>query len=227
MTKKSTKGRAPARRRMAPKRAYTPTDGITQYVSAYFEVNAVQPNDATALGGRVGYSIKLDALDAAVYGAITPSVGGTLTPSLEDGNNGIILDGAAIPFTRLTQLAAMYRQYRINSVNVKVTTDRVCGLDNPLLMLTDKGDSAPVGNVGAVMKQAHKTKVLTEADRTMSYGWKPSTAQDREFHMVSDKIPALQAHFIKVLQEVESHPGVKFKHRIELGMSVTLKDSKN
>ena len=59
------------------------------------------------------------------------------------------------------------------------------------------------------------------------YGWKPSTAQDREFHMVGDKVPANAAHFLKVPQEVEPHTGGQCKHRVEIGMSVTLTDSKN
>ena len=48
------------------------------------------------------------------------------------------------------------------------------------IMLQDKGESTPCVSVGQAMSQAHKAKVLTEADRTMSYGWTAKTASEKE-----------------------------------------------
>jgi hypothetical protein len=81
------------------------------------------------------------------------------------------------------------------------------------------------------MSQAHKSKILTEADRTMVYGWKPKTVQDKEWYPTSaiDGISDADSHFIKVLQDIEKKDAAtaarSLKHRIEVTASVSLKDS--
>ena len=77
------------------------------------------------------------------------------------------------------------------------------------------------------MSQAYKAKVLTEAGRTMAYGWTAKTTDEKEFHTMSDKTADLRAQYLKVLQEVENNPGGICKHRIEVICSVTLRDSKS
>ena len=60
----------------------------------------------------------------------------------------------------------------------------------------------------------------------MLYGWKASTAQEKEYHTISDTISSDNANFIKVLQEIEPAANSVAKHRIAITCSVTLKDSK-
>lgn len=239
--KKSTKKRRTSTKAPAAKRARSSTprnalgDSTTVLLSAYVEVDATQAAGATGKGGVVGYSIKCDPVGAK-FGVSAGSIpqDGLLQVKARDASNVQIIapDGQAagnIAFPRMTTIQALYRQYRVNSVSCKVTTDRHCGLDNPLIALNDKGAQTAVTSVGVAMSQAHRSKVLTEADRTMQYGWKPKTAQEREFHMIADGIQDDNAQFIKILQELEpnaSNAEVTCKHRIELSMSITLKDSR-
>ena len=146
---------------------------------------------------------------------------------MPDAANVEIADGGELSFNRLTNFLTLYRQYCINSVKINVTVDRECGLDNALIMLQDKGESTPCVSVGEAMSQAHKAKVLTEADCTMSYGWTAKTTDEKEFHTISDTINDVRAQYLKVLQEVEPKTSGKCKHRIEVICSVTLCDSKS
>ena len=151
-----------------------------------------------------------------------------MTIAKRDGVNTVIADGAHVQFSRLDLFKNLYRQYKINSITAKITTSRGLGLDNPLICLTYRGDATPVTTVGTCMNQAHKSKCLTESDRSMQYGWKPSTAQEWEYHMVSDASSASgNNHWIKILQECEAVNGGALKHKIELTASVTFKDSKS
>ena len=152
---------------------------------------------------------------------------GTVLVNMTDATNAEIADGGELSFNRLTNVLTLYRQYRVNSVKINVTVDRECGLDNALIMLQDKGESTPCVSVGSAMSQAHKAKVLTEADRTMSYGWTAKTSDEKEFHTINDKINDVRAQYLKVLQEVEPKLAGKCKHRIEVICSVTLRDSKS
>jgi hypothetical protein len=242
--KSTTSRRAPVKRaakrtvrRAAPYRASSNAlgDSTTVLVSAYFEVDAQQPAplaDAAqnqARGGVVGYSIKCDPMAAKCTIAGAVPTGGALALYGRDADNAQFQSGTAIAFPRLTQLKELYRQYRVNSVSCKVTTDRHCGLDNPLIALSDKGAAQAVTAVGKAMSQAHRSKVLTEADRTMQYGWKPKTTSERDFHMIADGIADDNAQFVKILQELEPNAEsyvATCKHRVELVMSVTLKDSR-
>ena len=135
-------------------------------------------------------------------------------------------DGALLTFNRLTAFLHLYRQYRVNSVKINVTVDKECGLDTALIMLQDKGDGTPCISVGLAMGQAHKAKVLTTADRTMSYGWTAKTTDEKEYHTLSDTISDNRAQYLKILQEAEPKAGGKCKHRVEVICSVTLRDSK-
>ena len=152
---------------------------------------------------------------------------GTVLANLTDANNANInIAGGELSFSRLANFLTLYRQNRINSVKIHVTVDRECGLDNPLLMLQDRGDSNPIVSVGQAMSQAHKAKVLTEADRTMSYGWTAKTSDEKEFHTINDQVNDVRAQYLKVIQEQEPKTAGKCKHRIEVICSVTLRDSK-
>ena len=150
-----------------------------------------------------------------------------MTVAKRDGNNNTIADDGKLAFGRLTEFSKLYRQYRVNSCTVKITTDRVCGLDNPLLALCDRGDATPVSTVGSAMSQAHKSVILTESSRTMNYGWKPSTAEEREYSMITQGIGVHNLNYIKILQEMEKQADCTLKHKVELLFSVTLKDSKS
>ena len=231
---KKAKKRANAAHPSYGKRTYpyssanrTPSDGHTLLVSSYFEVDAAQP-DTGALYGCLAYIIKCDPLACLLTTGQGTPAGAEMTISKRDGVNNPINDGAHIQFGRLDSFKHIYRQYRINSITAKITTSRVLGLDNPLICLTDRGDASPVVTVGTCMNQAHKSKCLTESDRSMQYGWRPSTIQEKEYHMVSDASSTSgNNHWIKVLQECEAVNGGALKHKIELTASVTFKDSKS
>lgn len=195
-------------------------DGQTVLVSAYFETGITTPGTN---GGIIAWSLKLDPTAMAL--SLTP-VGNSVTVAAQNADNVAMTASAgntSIQFPRLTALQAMYRQFRINSAKIKVTVDRNAGLDNPVICLTDNGDGTPVTTVGHAMSQAHKAKTLTEAYRTADYGWSATSAQDKEFHMISDGISESNAVWLKVLQEYEA--GATCKQRIEVSISVTLKDS--
>ena len=217
------KGKSSYGKRSYPYASATPADGQQILVSSYFEVEAVQPA-ADADGGLLAYSIQMDPMNCLLT---STGVGNGVTVLKRDGNNNAIVDGGTLSFGRLAEFSKLYRQYRINSCTVKITTDRVCGLDNPLLALCDRGDATPISTVGSAMGQAHKSVILTESSRTMSYGWKPSTPEEREYSMITQGIGALNLNFIKILQEMEKQPDCVLKHKVELMFSVTLKDSKS
>lgn len=222
-TRRTSKAPAKKRSRSSIPRALG--DQTRCYVSSYFEVDAAQPDTDAAQGGVFGYSIKCDPMDATVTTDKSTTNTGVVAVSLKGADNAPLASGSALTIQRLAHLKLMYRQYRVDSVSVKVTTDRSCGLDNPLLALNDKGAPGCVTLVGNAMAQAHKSKVLTESNRTMSYGWKPKSSQERDFHMVGDKINNDNAQYIKFLQEIEPHKNTTCKHRIELSFALTLKDS--
>ena len=147
------------------------------------------------------------------------------TISASDGSSAIA-DESHLSFPKLLKFGDIYRQYRIDYVKINITTDRECGLDNPVIMLTDKGDGAPLTSVASAMTQAHKEAILTESKRTCSYGWKPSTAQEREYHFVGQDLALSEKNVIKVLQDVEPKANGVCKHRVSVIAQITLKDSK-
>ena len=224
----------PASSRRAPMKSakrrttYAPkvdSDSMNMLVTSYFEVATSQNADAAlALGGTFGYSLKCDPIQMAI---VSDNTGSTLGVKALNASNTVMTDGAFLPFERLASFLTLYRQYKVNSVKINVTVDRDCGLDNAVIMLQDKGDSTPITQVGAAMSQAHKSKVMTESDRTMSYGWTAKTTDEKEFHTINDMINPLRAQYLKVLQEIEPKEGGKCKHRIEVICSVTLRDSKS
>ena len=245
IAKKRAPPKYPRKAPYAKKRAYggstmrTPSDGMTILSSSHIEVDGMQPaagqidastgavyTGAEAKGGVMGYSIKCDPKNMTLQYAGAASPGGSFDVTSINADNATIASGQPIQMARFSQFATLYRQYRINSVTVKITTGRNLGLDNCLTCLTDRRDSAPVLSVGAAMSQAHKSQCLTEANRTMVYGWKPSSAAEREFQTLNQGITSDNANFIKILQEVEGSQGGISKHRIEIACSVTFKDSK-
>ena len=232
-TKKRRGQQVPARKRAASKPSYgkrtypykssVPSDGQKLMVSTYFEIEATQPS-ADANGGTLGYSIQLDPTNCLLTSV---STGNGMTVSKRDGTNAVIADGSSLTFGRLAEFQKLYRQFRVDSCSIKITTDRICGLDNPLICLTDRGDATPCSTVGTAMTQAHKSTILTESSRTMNYGWKPSTPEEREYCMITQGIGVHNQNYIKVLQEVETKSDAVLKHKVELMFTVTLKDSKS
>ena len=227
----------PASSRRAPMKSakrrttYAPTvdsDSMNMLVTSYFEASIQQPDQADqATGGTFGYTLKCDPVAMALKRSGNANGAGTVLVNMTDAANTEIADGQTLSFNRLANFLTLYRQYKVNHVKINVTVDRECGLDNALIMLQDKGESTPCVSVGQAMSQAHKAKVLTEADRTMSYGWTAKTASEKEYHTISDQINDVRAQYIKVLQEVEPKLSGKCKHRIEVICSVTLRDSKS
>ena len=82
-------------------------------------------------------------------------------------------------------------------------------------------------SVATAMSQAHKEAILTESKRTCSYGWKPSTSNEKDYRMTSGALGIGEQNVIKVLQDVEPKNGGVCKHRVTITASVTLKDSKS
>ena len=219
--------RAPMKSAYKKRSTYAPkdSDSMNLLCTSYFEVATSQNVDpALALGGTFGYSLKCDPVQMAI---VSDKTGSTLGVETSNASNTVMADGAFLPFERLASFLTLYRQYKVNSVRINVTVDRESGLDNAIIMLQDKGNGIPITQVGIAMSQAHKSKVMTESDRTMSYGWTPKTADEKEFHTINDTISNVRAQYIKVLQQIEAKAGGKSKHRIEVIASVTLRDSKS
>ena len=210
-------------KRSYPYRASVPSDGQQMLVSSYFEIEAAQPAE-NADGGHLAYSIQLDPMNCLLTSMGT---GNGVTVGKRDGTSAAIADGGNLTFGGLSEFSKLYRQFRIDNCTVKITTDRVCGLDNPLIALTDRGDAAPCSTVGSAMSQAHKAVILTESSRTMSYGWKPTTPEEREYCMITQGVGIHNRNYIKILQEMEKHDDCVLKHKVELMFTVTLKDSKS
>jgi hypothetical protein len=217
-TKKNTRKTSSAARR--PQASRAPSDGQKLLLNNYFEVALDQ--GANGNGGVMGYSLDCDPnkmklkLDtSANAGAISASNG-----------SAAIADETNLSFPKLVKFGDIYRQYKIDYIKVNITTDRECGLDNPVIMLTDKGDRDPITSVASAMTQAHKEAILTEGKRTCAYGWKPSTAQEREYHFVGQDLALSEKNVIKVLQDVEPKVNGVCKHRVSVIAQVTLKDSK-
>lgn len=236
--------RAPAKRRAparyaAPRRALSTStntrDMCTEICSSYFEVWGQQ--SPTGQAGTMAYSLKVDPINCKLVLGSSQNMTDPQNPvnhlsvTAHDGADAAITsDTTNIAFSRLNVLKDLYRQMRVNSISIRVTADRGCGLDNPMIALTDKGDKACVVQVGAAMGQAHRSKVLTESDRTLSYGWKPRVSADYDWHMISDELGQSDSTYLKVLQELEKKVeagGATCKHRVEITISVSLKDSKN
>lgn len=238
------KRKAPARKPYARKKPMTSyrrkarttvTDGQSLLVSSYFEVEAKQAS-ANATGGLMAYSIRVDPVKATVKIASGANVTGTIAEgaqsfTVKDGANGNIIEPNAaegdLPFTRLAAFQNLYRQYKVNSFSIKVTADRECGIQNPMIMLTDRADDEPCVSVKKAMDQGHISKVLTESNRTMSYGWRPKTTMDREYHNINDLWNAKDCYYLKILQQTEPKNDGICTHRVEVVASVTLKDSKS
>ena len=194
IAKKRAPSKYPRRAPYAKKRAYggstmrTPSDGMTILSSSYIEVDGTQAALATAKGGVIGYIIKCDPKQMTLQYAGVPSPGGSFDVTSLNADNVPVASGQPIQMARFDQFATLYRQYRINSVTVKITTGRNLGLDNCLTCLTDRQKPDPILSVGAAMSQAHKSQCLTEPNRTMVYDWKPSSAAEREFQTLNQGI---------------------------------------
>ena len=153
-------------------------------------------------------------------------VGGTLGAGrMNPATNAPIADSQRVSMDRFEKFKTLYRQFRVDSVSLKITTDRHCGLDNPLLMLQDADEPAPCVDVQQAYSQAHKYAIMTESNRTAYYSFRPTTAEQREFHTIGDGV-ANKPQYLKVLQELEKNQGSVCKHRIEVTMQVTMTDSK-
>lgn len=227
-TRAPVKSRKVAKYTRRPQARRAMGDGMNLVVSSYVEIAAQQNGDASGQGGVMGYSLKVDPSNMEVRTASqTPSASAALAVGRITPATGLAVADGKVDIDRFNRFKPLYRQMRVNSCTLKVTTDRLCGLDNPLLMSMDRDESTPIVDVGQAYAQAHKSVIMTESNRTAYYKWTPSTAEEREFHMISDGVSNC-ATFIKVLQELEPNNTAQTicKHRVEIQMSVSLKDSK-
>jgi len=210
-------------------------DGQNLFISQYFEVKATQgPNtDGVVMGYTIGCDVNncvvklkaegTGALIEAKHGLAVPkTIAGVVQPVAATGDN-------VITFDRFTNFKSIYRQYKVNAVKISVTADRECGLDNPIIFLTDKGESnpEPLVSIAQAMGQAHREFQLTDSKRTCQYGWKPSTAQEKEYQMLHSNIGEADLTQVKVLQELKGKNAGTCTHKVMLQMLVTLKDSKS
>ena len=77
------------------------------------------------------------------------------------------------------------------------------------------------------MSQAHKEVILTESKRAMSYGWKPSSAMEKDYRMANAAVQIGEQNVMKVLQDAEPKNGGNCKHRVTITAGVTFKDQKS
>lgn len=208
-------------------------DGQNILVSQYFEITLTQPvaGEANVLAYAVACDPNNCRLTLAEAGNCTvQSDGGVTIPSGTAFANGV--KSSDLAFQRFTQFKGIFRQYKVNKVGIQVTVDRECGLDNPVIFLTDKGEAIPkpVTSITTAMNQGHKAYVLTEAKRQVRYGWRPSTVNEKQYHMLHDAVPTEDMTTLKVLQDIEGKAdanGAKCKHQVVVTMLCSLKDSKD
>jgi hypothetical protein len=81
-----------------------------------------------------------------------------------------------------------------------------------------------VTSIPQVMTQPHKEALLTENRRTCSYGWKPSSAQEREFRLFANTHNIMENFQTSVVQDVDGKASSTCKHRISITAGITLKD---
>ena len=144
--------RAPQRR--VAKKSYSNFDGQKLLLSSYAEVILDQPA-ADADGGVMAYTLACDPkhmnikLDKTGNGSISASSG-----------DAVIADNAELSFQALTKFEGIYKQYKVDWVKVAITTDRDCGLDNPVVTLTQKGNAASVTSMASTFSQPHKESIF-------------------------------------------------------------------
>ena len=231
--RKNAKSKGAAKHNRKSTRAPATRDGMRMTLSTYIEVAAAQPanivnanGDTTinAVGGVVGYSIKCDPANLTVRVG-KQSTGQLNVSRINPATSGELAESVRVSMERFEKFKTMYRQFRVDSVSLKITTDRHCGLDNPVLMLQDTDDATPVVDAQQAYIQAHKSAIMTESNRTCYYSFRPTTAEQKQFHNISDGV-ASRPQYLKVLQELEPNSSAVCKHRIEVTMQVSMKDSK-
>lgn len=217
---------AKRRRTIVPRGMPSGRDQTSVTVTAYFEVKLTQPL-AAAAGGHMAYVLKLDPAHAAIVlsttntnnAVLSANQGGVAALELGTANN------RALPFPRFAKYRDLFTQYRIDGAKVEISTDRECGLENPVITLTDKADSTPVVDIQTAVQQSHKSTLPTESKRMVYYSWSPKTTADRDFHKFdSAGIDGNSAHYLKILQDVPAINGGKCTHRVTVTMRVTVKD---
>jgi hypothetical protein len=220
--KKTYKKRAPA------KKTYKPTDGTTMLISSYFEVTHKQSANGEA--SKIAYTVKADPRNGLVTIANPAVASGAVGTAVENGSSQALIasgaSSASLPFSRFATFAPLYGQYKINSINLSVDVDRECGLDNKVCFRTDKALATNIADMADVMGSAHKDQTMTETRRTAKYGWKPS-GQDRDWRNMSQQLADNDAHYLKVFQEVEPKADGVCKHRVNVLVSVSLKDTQS
>ncbi len=204
-------------------------DGMSGICSAYFEIK--RQNDA-GTGLPLSYSIACDANKPEIK-LISAAVAATNTGLATDKGDGNALitvgqTAANMHLAKYVNLSSNYLQYKVNSVQVKVLVDKHC-LDNQVCFSTDRGNDTPIADMREQMAGAGKRYTPTEAKREFTYGWKASTAQEKEWITTNASLEPKDTNHIKVFQALEKAPagGLECTHRVSVLVSYSLKDSNN
>jgi hypothetical protein len=75
-----------------------------------------------------------------------------------------------------------------------------------------------------LLVNSFKLSKKRETKRTCSYGWKPSSAQEREFRLFANTHNIMDDTCLKILQDVDGKASSTCKHRISITAGITLKD---
>ena len=223
--KKST--RRPAkqnnyRKKQYKKRASPSGDVMKLTLNNYVEIDYTQ--GGAAAGGVMAYSLVANPN----HMALKFSTNGAGTISANNGTAaGVIADGSELAFPLLAQFKSIYNQYKIDYVKLSISTDKECGLDNPVLALQDKAENTPETSIPKVMTQPHKESLLTENRRTCTYGYRPRTSQEKDFKMCDQPLALGDETALKILQDVEGKANSSCKHRVSITCGITLKDRKS
>lgn len=220
------KKKAVAKKPAYKKKAYVPRapkfDGTNLLLSNYFEVKLAQTG---VQPGIMAYSLICDIDNMLLTLAKTGD--GAIS-----AGNGVdaIATGSKLAFPQYNNHVALFNMYKTNFVRISVTTDRGCGLDNPVIFLTDSNDGTPVTVVSKAMAQPHKQYTMTESRRTAKYGWTAKSIQEKEYAIVGQpKSSSAGIHLraIKVMQDIEGKADETCTHRVTIQVGVTLRDGKN
>lgn len=174
------------------------------------------------IDSAMSYSINIDPK----YALVSFFDGATATL----GDSGATqLPATGLSYAKFNTFSALFNQYRVNSITIKIRVDLACGLENAVIVSNDKGTLTPVSSMASAISGAHKSYSMTSSRRELTYTIK-NTGQDKDYlgTGAEQQIPS-ERRYIKVFQKLpkDAAETAKCEHQVSVLVNCTLKDSKN
>lgn len=177
---------------------YTGGDQMPLMCEGYFEL-LISPTDVVT---NVACSIRLDPRNMSIDVTGCPGVdigSGSFTPTGEDK----ALPNQRIEFLKYKRMADLYKQFKMNSVSVRITSDLNC-LNNAIQTTYDRDDKLPITDVGVMKAQSHKDHIPNATNRVAVFGHR-FTGDQNQWHTMSDGIIEQDCGYIKILQRIDPY----------------------